>query len=152
LRLSRGHRISGRVLRADGVTPLAGAGIYFCDMLGEDISLLARYTTRMASSAADGTFELPHVPPRPQRGSRQLFALAAEGVGWTPSEALGDKDVAGVEIVLRRSASAVVTVRDDAGTPRSSVDVGAVPRFQPLGFPSNSAWRNRLQLEVLRDS
>jgi carboxypeptidase family protein len=144
LRLWRGKRISGRVLAADGRTPVPDAKI----LVSADGYEEAKERT---ISRPDGTFTVDAIAPSP-RAPYVLFALTAEELGWTQlGAAVGRTDALDVELVLRPSGAARVTIRDRSGQQRELKDatVYALARFGPL-WPIPRDGRPRIREAPLR--
>jgi protocatechuate 3,4-dioxygenase beta subunit len=108
LAMTTGTALSGRVVAADGETPVANAAIRLDGL-------------RVATSASDGSFTIAHAGPRAQRiAARAGNAVAMQQLGKTRS------------LLLRMAVAAAIagTVRDGRGRAIAGVEVTAlVPRF-----------------------
>jgi RNA polymerase sigma-70 factor (ECF subfamily) len=136
LRIFRGKRVTGRALRADGVTPAAGARIHLSGDGGSTSNMWFNAAREWGKCGDDGRFALERVPPNANR-PYTLFAVAEGGIGWTTLAGVaGRADATDVEVRLREPAAATVTVRDGEGGPCADATVLAAPRFEPLGSPS----------------
>lgn len=133
LRIVRGSRVFGRVVAADGTTPVPGARILLVNFLSASTPCWLNLAAEWGRTDDQGLFALVRVPPSPRR-HYTLFAATAEGIGWLRLPPTAGKEPTGaVTVALRTGGAAVVTVRDAAGAPRGGVRVVASPRFEPLG-------------------
>lgn len=134
VRIHRGKRVAGRVLAADGRTPVAGAQVRFTASGGSSSMMWINDSLERATSDADGAFAVERVAPSHTYFPYTVFAVAPAGVGWTklPGDA-GRSDAAGIDVVLRPNGAATVTVRDENGAPKVGAQIVASPRFEPLG-------------------
>ncbi len=131
--LARGARIGGRVLAADGATPVAGARVLrYRATYGAPMRFFAD-AVEVARSGADGRFTLPaRVAPGYRR--EWLAAVTGDGIGWRelrPSRrAHDDHDC---DVVLRPMAVLTLRVidRDDAAI--AGAVASAHPACEPLG-------------------
>ncbi len=135
LRLFRGRRVAGRVLREDGVSPVAGARIFLSTVAGMSSPAWFNHAKERGTSASDGTFALERVAPS-RVAPYTLFAVAKDGLAWTSLPAVAGKaDVTGVDVTLRPCGAVAITVRDETGNACASARIVASPRFEPLGPP-----------------
>ena len=135
VRIFRGRRIAGRVLAADGRTPVADATLRIGPAGGSTSGMWISRTVACGKCGDGGAFVLERVPPSPHL-PYILFAVAPGGVGWSNLPATGGRaDLDGIEVTLRAAASATVTVIDESGAPQPGACVIASPRFEPLGPP-----------------
>jgi len=133
VRIYRGKRVAGRVLAADGRTPVAGAQVRFTTSGGSSSMMWINDSLERATTGADGAFAIERIAPS-HSFPYTVFAVAPGGVGWAklPGDA-GRADATGVDVVLRPNGAATVTVRDENGAPKVGAQIVASPRFEPLG-------------------
>lgn len=137
IRLVRGTQVRGRVVRAPGLQPVAGAELRI-DPLSFAGGALSRldFLRSAGTSAADGSFTLRERISAASRDLLPLFALCDEGLAIgtfrIPDTA---EEVGGVEVVLGAPARLTVSIRDDAGAPIEGARVCCMPRFAPFTTP-----------------
>jgi RNA polymerase sigma-70 factor (ECF subfamily) len=137
VRIVLGRRVTGRVVRADGVTPAAGARLVLSKGHGGSGTMRFSHAKEFGRAGDDGRFALEHVPSAPYE-PYTLIAAAEDGCGWADLPAVaGKSDVKDVEVRLRPGAAVTVTVTDAAGAPIADAKVFASPRFEPLGPPNH---------------
>jgi hypothetical protein len=135
VRIHRGKRIAGRVIGADGRTPVVGATLWLAPGGPSAGGMALNSSVERGTSGERGVFTIERVPPSPG-GPYVLVALSGDGVGWANLPATGGRaDLDGIEVVLRVPASVAVTVIDEFGAPQIDAQVIASPRFEPLGQP-----------------
>jgi RNA polymerase sigma-70 factor (ECF subfamily) len=142
--LVRGTSVRGRVVAADGRTPVAGASLcpaYRRVLLNKEYTIGS--AIEVARSDEHGYFTLDRRLPPLTRGATILYALTDGGVGWTRLGIVeGVDELRDVEVRLRPNAELVVTVTNSQGRPIANAAVGAYPEFEPLGIPYSNpqAW------------
>jgi RNA polymerase sigma-70 factor (ECF subfamily) len=149
VRLRRGSMIRGRVVDESSSSPVEGAQIVFLPP-GERSGLHPSAAGLLASSAADGTFEIACgiAPPLDAGGNVTLVAIAERGVGWCEFSVVDGRDwIDDVEVRLRRSCSMRVQVLR-SGRPAAGVEVALQPSFAPW-FPVVAALPPRGQMLAL---
>lgn len=137
VRLVRGSRVSGRVVRAPDLMPVAGAELRV-DSFPFVTGALSRIEIlrSAATSAADGSFALRQRVSAPSKYLVPILALCEEGLAIgtfrIPDAA---EEVGGVEVVLGVPARLTVSIRDDVGAPIEGARVCCMPRFAPFKTP-----------------
>jgi RNA polymerase sigma-70 factor (ECF subfamily) len=128
-----GAPVEGRVVAADGVSPVAGARLLVLARATSG-ALWTNLAEERGRSADDGTFRLERLPPGPSARSRTLLAACAGGVGWVvlPPEA-GRGPVPPITVRIDAGIAVRAAVRDDEGRPVAGARVVASPRFFPFG-------------------
>jgi len=137
--LARGAQLGGRVLAADGRTPVTGARVlYYRAMFGVPM-LVFSSMLQLTSTDGDGRYALQR---RFGPGYRRqwLLALTDGGVGWRelePSRRASDDRA--FDLVLRPSATVRVRAVDSTNAPLAGVEVVAWPGFEPLSSTHDPA-------------
>jgi hypothetical protein len=80
VRLARGTRVSGRVVRAPDLLPVAGAELRFERFADGSLGRLV-FVHPTGTSAADGSFTLQQRITAPSHELAPIFALSDEGLG-----------------------------------------------------------------------
>ncbi|MFY9341097.1 MAG: carboxypeptidase-like regulatory domain-containing protein, partial [Planctomycetota bacterium] len=137
--LARGAQLAGRVLAADGTTPVPGARIvYYRAAFGVPTRFFGE-AVDVAMADAAGAFV---VPQRLAPGYRRhwLAAITDTGVGWRElqlSRRAAEQDR--FDLVLRPMASLRLLVTDDAGRPVAGALAVALPACEPLSSRYDAA-------------
>ncbi|HEU4419665.1 MAG TPA: carboxypeptidase-like regulatory domain-containing protein [Planctomycetota bacterium] len=157
--MARGGALSGRVLAADGTTPVPGAWIQpyraaygapmqFFRVLGIDLPHPSPPNSIVADDS--GHFVLPS---RLGPGHRRewLVAFTDDGIGWRelqPSRRAHED--AAFDIVLRPAATLRAHVVDVAGRPLEGAVVIAYPACEPISSPYDPDRKSPLELPLPR--
>jgi RNA polymerase sigma factor (sigma-70 family) len=152
LRLPRGARVSGRVVRESDGVAVAGARVLWTDVNPQNEMFLPSYARDAGLSGADGSFTLrERLPPmRRGMGEHTLFAVSDQGLGWARLGIPSDCEQTEVTIQVPPTGVARVQVTDHEGKPIAGARVQAVPLFAPVG-PSQP-WHQKEDLWIGRDA
>jgi RNA polymerase sigma-70 factor (ECF subfamily) len=133
IKLERGTRVSGRVLRARDRTPVAGAELRL-DRLGSGSLVFLGAARPIGTSRGDGSFTLEERVASANDRILPLYALGSEGIGIGALKIVpGLEEATDVEVLVSDPALLAVTVQDDTGAPMPDVMVCCTPQFLPMG-------------------
>jgi RNA polymerase sigma factor (sigma-70 family) len=132
LRLERGVRVKGRVLRGRDGEPIPHAELRLHLGPWSD-GLRIESAHPQGESDATGAFVLKDRVWSTSRKKMLLFAFTDRGVGWRPFNVVGGIDeVDGIDVVVDEPATLDVTVRDDTGATVPSAEICCIPLFSPI--------------------